>query len=239
MVWERTEYKKILDGMNNEFISKINSASNENELKSISTEVSTKFMTMIRDFFSSDGEGNLIKKLYASVNGYTTKPKKIDIQDINSSNSMYLNYLKGMDIFIFGNIQNNSSSMIDTITKYIDKDRSFIESLFNNGTNTKYIQGVTIQEALGNLEVLIDFIPRLEKCEGYIERIVNQCVVCPDSSNNCKQLMKMYLLSLVRFSTSVITGVFDSFYQIVNAINTPVVDLKKESVVEEPFLLLL
>lgn len=240
MSWERESYSKKIDDLESNLTNQVMSANSGEELRDITSSFVSHFRKLIKDFFSSkDGEGDKIKKMYASVYDYNPCRRRLDIQDMNNCFNTYMTYIDGMNVFINKSMADTTSEgLCDTISGYMDKDKTFISSLFGDGTNAKSIENITVQEALVNIEVLIDFIPKLEACTECIDKLLTQF----NTGVNCdvdKQLMKFYLLSNIRYSSRLIKYVFDSFYQIVDVMSGHVISVKTENAKQEPFKLLL
>lgn len=193
----------------------------------IMKQIEKEFSDIIKDFFSdSCGEGERIRHVYQKVGEFTSNYPKITIQDINYANHLYSEYMSGMSMFISNELQNSDTQDSETLKAKIDgfsdKDLTFISSLFDNGSNVKKIENVTMKESLGNLEVLIDFIRELHDRTGFVEKIksatedfgnVNEDVAGP--------LMRFYLLSNVRYIKKLILSVFESFGITEASMNTP------------------
>lgn len=235
MSWERNNYRTEIRNLETGLRDQITGNVTAEDIRDLTSSIITHYRKLIKDFFSSDdGEGDHIKKIYANLHDYNPCTKRINIQDINSAFNTYMNYMNGMKVFI-DNVMGRSDDTHGKISKYMDKDVSFVESLFGNGSNAKHVDSVTIQEAMVNLEVLIDFLPKLNSCSDYMDRLLTPCRAETQNKDVCKQLMRFYLLSVLRFTARLIENVFDSFYQIVDTMNGPII--KREVVKEEPFKL--
>ena len=197
------------------------------DVLSIMKQIEKSFSDNIKDFFSdSHGEGERIRIVYKKVSDFTARYPRINIQDINWSNHLYKEYNDGMRMFISNELQSSDTSdtsvMKERIETFTEKDKAFIESLFEGGSNVKTAEGVRIKDALCNLEVLIDFIKEMEDRTSFIE---SSRIKIEDFGNKnedvAEALMKLYLLSNIRFSEKLISSIFESFEQIVSSMNQP------------------
>ena len=77
-----------------------------------------------------------------------------------------------------------------------------------------------IKDALGNLEILIDFLPEMQSKTHFAEKIKASVNDDGEPSNPISQgLMRLYTLSTNHFSARLISSTFDSFQKIVDTMN--------------------
>lgn len=150
----------------------------------------------IVNFFSQDDNQSKIKQIYEKVRtDHDFAEKEILCEDLNSSLSIYNEYIGGMTKFL------SEAAIDDEWQKKYEKatknDKPFIESIFG-GTNNEPIITV-IRESLGNLEVLIDFIPR-------IDRFVTESAIYQGNPG-----YDLYTESVYEFSKTMIEHVINEF----------------------------
>ena len=186
------------------------------------------YIQTIKDFFSTkDGEGSKIHDIYKSVSDLSKKYRKVRILDSNYSHFLYKDYYSGMIVFIDNELQSigNSDTVqhCDRIKEFIEKDSMFIDSLFDDGQNTKYFE-TSVYDGMANLELLIDFINELSSKKDYIGKLIDKIESLGSSTNEAaKKLVIFYALSTIRFSTKLIKSVFDDFETLRNSLNSSMV----------------
>lgn len=172
------------------------------------------FREAIRDFFSTtNGEGAGIKALYTKADDIFNGTKQVSasVQDLNMALHLYMEFLDGMRGFIDNEIAcaKNTDLDIDTESQKIagmsDKDKQFIDSIFTDGGANRTVNIIPLREGLKNLEVLIDFLPMIDKMKARINTI-------NDSDTNISaQLTQFYGRSVVDFSGRMILAVIETY----------------------------
>ena len=192
----------------------------------IMKQIEKEFSDIIKDFFSdSCGEGERIRHVYQKVSEFTAKYPRISVQDINYSNHLYNEYMSGLCMFISSEVNNadlqDVESLKSKVEGFLDKDLTFIESLFGKGSNVKQAENITMKESLGNLEVLIDFINELHDRTKFVEEMRSLTNDFDINEDIAGPLMRFYLLSNVRYIEKLILSVFESFGITEASMNAP------------------
>lgn len=191
----------------------------------IMKQIEKEFSSIVKNFFSDDcGEGERIRQVYQRVNEFTSRFSNITIQDLNHANHLYSEYMSGMCMFISNEIQNNQNpeSVKEKVSNFLEKDQTFIDSLFGNGSNANMLENIPIRDSLINLEVLIDFINEFHARTEFVEQMNSQT----DGFTNVNEvvadsLMDFYMISNIRYVERLILAVFESFDKTVTVMNTP------------------
>ena len=179
---------------------------------------------IIKDFFSdNDGEGERIRMVYQKTSNYASTYPKIKLIDMNWVNHQYNEYIDGMKVFINTKLQSidqcSPEEETDRIREFIEKDRNFIASLFE-GVNKKDTEPSELKDALGNLEVLIDFLPELNSKVEYASVIKRDIEDVGEADHPVGiELIRLYALSTIHFSKNLILVTFDSFRKIIDTMN--------------------
>lgn len=193
----------------------------------IMKQMEKEFSNIIKDFFSdSCGEGERIRQVYQKVGEFTARYPRINIQDINYANHLYNEYMMGMRMFISNELQNadthDAESVRAKVEGFLEKDLTFVNSLFANGSNVKMSENITMRDSLGNLEVLIDFINEFHDRTAFVEQMRSMTEDFGNTNEDIAgPLMRFYLLSNVRYIEKLILSVFESFGITEASMNTP------------------
>lgn len=217
--------KQVLKDTKDQIDTNIKNTSSISDMVIELSGMSNKYSQIIKDFFSdADGEGVQIRQIYDKTSDFGSRYPKVTLPDINWVYHKYNEYLDGMKMFIDLKIQSidncNPDEESSNISEYIEKDSNFIESLFDDGVNSKALDPCEIKDALGNLEILIDFLPEMQSKTHFAEKIKASVNDDGEPSNPISQgLMRLYTLSTNHFSARLISSTFDSFQKIVDTMN--------------------
>lgn len=216
--------KEVLNNTETEIDKNIKETESISDMVTELSGMCSKYTQIIKDFFSdADGEGARIRTIYDKTSDFSSRYPKVALPDINWVNHQYNEYLDGMKTFIDSKIQSiencNPDEESSKISEYIEKDSNFIDSLFD-GVNSKTNDPCEIKDALGNLEILIEFLPQMQSKTSYAEKIKATVNNAGEPSNPISQnLMRLYTLSTNHFSAKLISSTFDSFQKIVDTMN--------------------
>ncbi len=176
----------------------------ENEDQMTFTEKMNGIKQEIVSFFSKNNNQNKIKEIYEKVkNDSNFAKKEVMCEDLNISLNIYDEYLEGMTRFISECGSDEDEINDEWKSKYqkaINKDTPFIESIFG-GVNNSPSQ-TTVLESLGNLEILIDFIPKIDK-------YLMESNIYKNSPG-----FPLFEKSVVEFSKTMVEHVIDEFCQL-------------------------
>ena len=189
-----------------EFIEKVDSALSVNTVLVYLKEGIDKVQLDIMDFFSSTGNGSKIEELYKYDD--TSSIKVPRIPNLRIIANTYNQYISGMEVFIeqeFSNVENNENEVISKVKNFSEKDDTFVPSLFTNEGNLSV--DINFKDALGMLEVLIDFREHVNDFYNYAVKFHNM-VVSKDSNNNtaATALIKFFAKSVLNYSCELITN---------------------------------
>ena len=189
---------------------------NSKDFDTLKSELSA-YKDIIPDFFSRNGESAGIRSMYEKVNDPMYKNKNIDTIDLNIAESVYDDYLNGMYTFIQDlNTAVITESDVDKYSSKLEsakeKDSIFIESIFGGSLNEK--NECTLKEATKDLEILINFIPK-------IESFYNKSLILSESMNNNNDLVnssiELVCESVSNYAYNVIKNVMTTYYTITEA----------------------
>lgn len=190
------------------------------------------FVTQIRvyqdaipTFFSKNGEADGIKEVYDYIE-YESEDgpeKTIPCLDITKCNTVYEEYIKGMESFIMDIANSSDEASNDKFQMKLEvakkNDLSFIESLYQGRINGYTINQTPLSIALINVEFLIDFIPKLDKMVSDAQTINEVIVNHPNSDRKLLQSsMDMYYKSIDQYCFSTLADIFYDYAAIYNAL---------------------
>jgi hypothetical protein len=176
------------------------------------------YKDIIPEFFSRNGEATGIRNLYEKINDTEYSNKVINSIDLNVTESIYDDYLNGMYTFI----QDLNTAVVresDNVDEYEEKlstakenDSVFIESIFGGNLNPSIESSV--KEATDNLEVLINFIPK-------IDNFYNKSIILNESMNNGNKLVgdsiELICESVGNYTYNVIKNIMTTYYDIIES----------------------
>ena len=210
----------IIDGTRDHYVN-----IEETTLESFNDEIND-YKRMIPDFFSKNGESKGIHMMYEKMKDSEFNDVKIVAPDLNLSQSFYEEYLDGMISFIQElnkNVTENTdiTKFESSLVKAKENDKVFVESLFGgvNNSNTD----LTLEEAATDLEILIDFIPK-------VEGIYDRCSVLKESVSSENPLVKESLSlmyeSIGSFCYNQIRNIMDTYYSIMDVFTENVINIE-------------
>lgn len=191
-----------------------NSYVNEETCINSLTDELHSYRNLIPEFFSKNGESRGIRKMYENVKNPVYSECTIISPDLNMSQNIYEEYVDGMVNFIRD--LDRSVTENTGVEKFEEKlntakknDKLFVESLFG-GDNNSDIE-LTLEEAVQNLEILVDFIPKLDN-------IYNRCTELKESVSDENDLVKeslnMLYESIGNFCYNEVRSIMDTYYSI-------------------------
>ena len=204
-----------------EFIEKVDSALSVNTVLVYLKEGIDKVQLDIMDFFSSTGNGSKIEELYKYDD--TADVKVSTVPNLRAIASTYRQYISGMEVFIeheFSNLDNNDEEVIAKVRNFDEKDDNFVSSLFTSEENMS--KDVNFKDALGMLEVLIDFREHVNDFYNYAVKFHNM-VVSKDSNNNtaATALIKFFAKSVLKYSCELITNERNLIHTVETTLDRP------------------
>jgi len=221
--------------MDKTFIEKltaIKESYNSKDFDTLKNELNA-YKEIIPTFFSRNGESSGIRSMYEKVNDPTYNKKNINVVDLNITESIYDDYLNGMYTFIQDlNTVVTTESASDAYDYKLkvakENDPLFIESIFGGQLNEEV--ECSIKEAADNLEILINFIPK-------IDTFYNRSLILSESMKSDSPLVKdsieMICESVSNYSYNIIKNVMNTYYSIMDTFNE-----SEGTVKEEKFVLL-
>jgi hypothetical protein len=188
------------------------------------------YRNLIPEFFSKNGESKGIRAMYENVKNPEYENRTIFSPDLNMSQKIYEEYVDGMVNFIKD--LDKSVTENSNVEKFEEKlnlakknDKIFVESLFGGEHNSDI--ELSLNEAVQNLEILVDFIPKLDniydRCETLKESV---------SSNNelVKESLNMLYESISNFCYNEVKNVIDTYYSINDIFTEEKVDIPMDLV---------
>lgn len=178
------------------------------------------YESVIPEFFSRDGEGKGIRKMYDDIKECDSD-LTIESFDVEKGNTIYKEYLEGMYKFI------NDISDASVVTESTDlsqfqekferaknNDSAFIESLFGGTLNEKIT--VSITESTECIEFLIDYIPQIKSMK-------TDCRTVQESNNGSNKLLneglQMLFESVENYCYTTLTNILTSYEDIQQALS--------------------
>lgn len=199
--------------------------SNTNTVDALESEL-MEYKELIPEFFSKNGEAKGIRTMYEKLHDENYINRKIMCPDINMACIIYEEYNNGMVKFI--NDLNTSEDLSELSVKLEnakDTDKVFIESIFGGNQNPE--REMTLKEASGNLEVLIEFIPKLSNLADKYKTITESM---NSDNETVKNGLSMLYESVGDYCYHTIRNVIDTYYSIMeNCTPTVKAEAKKEA----------
>ena len=194
--------------------SKRNGYVNETTCIETLTDELHNYRELIPEFFSKNGESKGIRSMYENMKNPEYESRTIISPDLNMSQKIYEEYVDGMVNFIKD--LDRSVTENSNVEKFEEKlnlakknDKIFVESLFG-GENNSDIE-LSLNEAVQNLEILVDFIPKLDN-------IYNRCTTLKESVSSDNELVKeslnMLYESISNFCYNEVKNIMDTYYSI-------------------------
>lgn len=188
---------------------------------------------IIPSFFSDKGEGKRIEDVYRTLKSGMIGMKKIQTIDLNKAMYIYDEYLDGLrftmtKIITMDMVDKKKEDEIVTILNgATKKDNLFIQELFGGGLN-KEVE-ISIAEAIGNLEALIDLIPKIKCQVSYIENTIMKELEINERnvtdslearrSGMYIDCVRLYTRSLEQFVFRAVRVVIHTYQNILNIMN--------------------
>lgn len=128
------------------------------------------YSKFIPEFFSNNGAANNIRLIYKKLHDDVYAERTIDCIDITEAVDMYNEYSVGMSSFVNDVIQSiaNNGDYVKESAEYENKlaiaksrDKGFVLSIF--GGDVIEPKHTVLEEAVRNIELLIDLIPQINK----------------------------------------------------------------------------
>lgn len=146
-------------------------------LESFESEMDS-FSKSIPVFFSTEGEATTLRNILKDVGEDPHDDLLVEAVDVNMATHMYDEYHTGMTTFIHELINIQETEVAD-YQKKLDTARTndglFIESIFGGDGNPSKLESA--REAVGTIETLIDFIPKIEtyknQCKALMETAIS------------------------------------------------------------------
>lgn len=190
---------------------------------------------MIPGFFSSGGEGNALRKMYADLEQHRYSrfviESSVPVIDLNVAGHIYKEYLDGMCSFITetcgycidGELYaKESTTCEDKLQRAHENDGKFIESIFGGSNNSA--QNENILESVKNIEFLVSFLDDLKTesatCGVVIDQVKKGIADHPDSQKLLTESTRMMVESVNDYVYHVIRSVFESYQDITNVLET-------------------
>lgn len=209
---------------------KMKSAATIDELRTLYEDVMGFYCKdMIPGFFSSSGEGDSIRKMYADLEQYRYSrfvlESSVPVIDLNVAGDIYKEYLSGMCSFITetcgycidGELYTKESATCsEKLSRAQTNDGKFIDSIFGGSNNST--QNENILESVKNVEFLISFLDDLKtestKCGVVIETVKKGIADHPESKELLTESTRMMVESMNNYAYHVISTVFNSYKDI-------------------------
>lgn len=206
----------------------------------VSLEKCTDFLSFLEStipaFFSKNGEADSIHRMYDYLSDGSDI--KLECVDVRTGSQIYTEYMAGMTQFINeikGCSSFNEDKMQDIELKMENasaNDGIFVDSIFGGATNAK--KEITIVEASDNIEYLIDFIPEIKRLKDDVTAITEAVELTPKVSDNHEKLLteslNMLYKSVANYCKDNIINIFETYHDIMDKIDNPVVDSPSEFV---------
>lgn len=194
----------------------------QSSLNRLNSEVS--FLSQfIPRFFSENGEATAIRNMYSLIE--KEPERRILCSDVYSISSIYKEYIRGMIAFI-SDVNQSDSNNISSIESFREKfvrakenDSKFINALYDGKIGEK--KEVPLQEAVTNIEYLIDLIPYMKSIDEKCKRIENNKLVSTNKAkldlvNECTNLLYDSIRNYCFITTR---EILDTFYGIQKVLN--------------------
>lgn len=199
-----------------EKLTAIKESHNSKNFNTLKSELES-YKSIIPEFFSRNGEAPGIRSMYEKINDFEYRDKNINAIDLFVAESVYDDYLNGMYTFVQDlNTAVITESDVNTYESKLnsarEKDSMFIESIFGGNLNgeTQY----NIREAAKDLEILINFIPK-------IDIFYSKSLVLSESMNSDNALVtnsvEMICESVSNYCYNVIKNVMNTYYKIMES----------------------
>lgn len=201
-----------------------------NEMYHIFCKELGMFGEVVRNFFA--GKEDKLKDIYGYIRNREYPYNKFKLIDTNLTRHTYSSYLEGMIEYVNKviHLENNDTvdvdSVMNTLNAVLNKDNSFIQSLFNDD---KYTEDECLDCAMKNIEVIIDIESDLcefnKLCDGICHEI-NKSLVNKDNkyADAMKCCYRVLLNSISRYLYLEIKEIFTTYETIENGLvkRTPV-----------------
>lgn len=191
------------------------------------TKELSKESSHIKEFFCCDKCKSIIKEIYEKIRNNEIPYNKVNTIDVNKVIATYKEYNDGMITFIKKIMLSNNELddvVEDKIHKSIERDKDFIEQLFDD-TKSEY----SINEAMMNIEYLVDLTKDIEVFVNNMNEfklIKSDCEV----KYLCE---KLYAKSTSKFIHKLLKSIFKTFDAIKNSISTREPAVKKPDIDNE------
>jgi hypothetical protein len=202
----------------------VNSDRTPKETLALLADELTNYKKFIPDFFSHNGAANNIKYIYAIVGKNENPDATITCIDTIRASDIYNEYNRGMVDFVTEVIAdaNYNCDNIDKHGKFRDslerantRDKEFIDSIFGGEHNKA--EEKSLSDALLNIEVLIDFIHRIDDTIKRATDVVNG-VENPNSSELINQSIHLLYRSIVYYTYKMISTIINIYGMIDDAV---------------------
>jgi len=190
-----------------------------------------KYKDIIPKFFSDNGEAKGIVDLYSAIGNGVKDDDIYHCCDLNIAHDKYSNYLGGMtkfmnDLNLACAKDGCGEDMLQKINNGIERDPGFIKSILGGEINC--CQDMKADDAMCNLEYLIDFIPHLT---SYIGLFKQASLDYDLEKEPIKNAVKMLTNSICMYSYSVISLLFELYGKLRHMYCEPHNDVVKKSFV--------
>ena len=181
----------------------------------------------IKEFFYCNDCKSTIKDIYGKIRNNEIPYNKVETIDVNKIVATYKEYNTGMITFINKILDTNrdvDGIIEDKINRAIKRDKEFIDDLFDE-TESEY----TINEAMMNIEYLIDLNKDINSYISSIDSFNCFLNCCPSTLSSSKSLYKkLYAKSTGKFVHKLLKSIFKCFDNIKESVKV------RESVVKKP-----
>ena len=177
----------------------ITKRANSDTIKDIATVTENElsnYEKFIPDFFCENGNEENIRKIYKLLRDGDFTESKVDIVDLYTSRKIYSEYYEGMAEFVKDVISEstnltkestNDKKYWENLEKAKVADSGFVKSIFGGEYNKR--ENVVLTEAVGNLEFLIDFIPKIGEMKKSSSDLSERALVEDDLTTESLRLL--------------------------------------------------
>ena len=201
----------------------------DTNIESLNDELKCYHNSII-DFFSRNGESKGIRNIYESIRNKDYNESTILSPDLNISQNIYEEYVDGMVQFIKDldksvTESSNTNEFSKKLSTAKERDKMFVESLFGGENNSE--MELTLEEAIQNLEILIDFMPKIdmiyERCNSLKESVTSESDLVNESLN-------MLYESIGNFCYNEVRNIIDTYYSINDLFTEKTIEIPSDSV---------
>ena len=201
----------------------------DTNIESLNDELKCYHNSII-DFFSRNGESKGIRNIYESIRNKDYNESTILSPDLNISQKIYEEYVDGMVQFIKDldksvTESSNTNEFSKKLSTAKERDKMFVESLFGGENNSE--MELTLEEAIQNLEILIDFMPKIdmiyERCNSLKESVTSESDLVNESLN-------MLYESIGNFCYNEVRNIIDTYYSINDLFTEKTIEIPSDSV---------